>query len=68
MRVPHNKLSFNEVKDRVKNKYCEDNGCILLRIPHNKRRTVEKVVTNFLIEHKLIPSQARREISGRCND
>ena len=57
-----------QTHDRIKDKYCEDNGYILLRIPHNKRRTVEKVVINFLIKHKLIPSQACREISGRCND
>lgn len=44
--------------DKIKNKYCEDNNYILLRISYHKRRTIEKIVVDFLNKHMLIPSQA----------
>ena len=44
--------------DKIKNEYAKKNGLILLRIPYGKRRTVDKIVVEFLNKHKLIPSEA----------
>lgn len=51
---------YEKVKkhDEIKNKYCEDNNYILLRINYNKRRTLENIVLSFLNQHMLIPSQS----------
>ena len=54
--------------DEIKNKYCHEHGYILLRIPYGKRRTVSKIVIEFLKEHKLIPSEADWETNGTCRD
>ena len=53
---------------KIKNEYAKKNNLILLRIPYGKRRTVDKIIINFLNEHKLIPSQASQETARRCND
>ena len=57
-----------KIHDKIKNEYAEKNNLILLRIPYGKRRTVDKIIINFLNEHKLIPSQASQETARRCND
>lgn len=50
------KNSFEKIKkhDEIKNQYCKDNNYILLRISHKNRRTIEKIVVQFLKEHMLI--------------
>ena len=44
--------------DDIKNKYCENNDYVLLRINYNQRRTINKIVLSFLNQYKLIPSQS----------
>ncbi|MGL5348280.1 MAG: hypothetical protein ACRDA3_13095 [Peptostreptococcaceae bacterium] len=52
--------NFDIIKehDKRKTEYCQRNNYTLLRIPHSKRRTANKVVEKFLIKNMLIPSQA----------
>jgi very-short-patch-repair endonuclease len=45
------KKIFNEIKnrDQLKNKFCEDNGIFLLRIPYNKNNDeIEKIIINVI--------------------
>lgn len=47
-----------KIHDKIKNEYAKNNNLILLRIPYGKRRTINKIIIDFLNKHKLIPSQA----------
>ena len=47
-----------KLHDKLKNNYCKEHDIELFRINYNKRRTIDKIIINFLKEHKLIPSQA----------
>lgn len=40
--------------DNIKNEYCKKNNYILLRISYHKRRTIEKVLFDFLKENNII--------------
>lgn len=44
--------------DLIKESYCKDNNINLHRITYHNRRTVSKILTQLLIDYKLIPSQA----------
>ena len=44
--------------DLIKESYCKDNNIDLHRITYHNRRTVSKILTQLLIDYKLIPSQA----------
>ena len=37
--------------DAVKNKYCDDNDILMLRIPHTEQDNIEELVYNFIVEN-----------------
>lgn len=61
---------FETIKehDRRKTEYALKNKKILLRISNTDINNINNIIYNFLIDNKLIPSQASRETTGRCND
>lgn len=61
---------FETIKehDKRKTEYAIKNKKILLRISHEDINNIDNILHNFLTSNKLIPSQASRETTGRCND
>jgi len=46
-------------KDNIKNKYCEENSILLLRIPYTKRKNIEEIISEWLLKQQtscVVPS------------
>jgi hypothetical protein len=43
-------LLENQKRDEIKNKYCKDNKINLIRIPYNKMKHIEEILTKALLE------------------
>lgn len=41
-------LKNTQIRDEIKNKYCEDNGINLLRIPYWESKNIEEIIDNHL--------------------
>ena len=45
-----NELNFRKIqeRDKIKNKYCEDNHIKLLRIPYYEKENIDSIIINYL--------------------
>jgi very-short-patch-repair endonuclease len=43
----HERLKTTQINDCIKNKYCEDNKIILIRIPFNKLNNIEEILSSY---------------------
>ena len=45
------KLIQTKKRDKIKDDYCNDNGYLLLRIPHWEKNNINQIVSDFIDEH-----------------
>ena len=46
------KIEFMDNGDNIKNNFCKENNILLIRIPYWEKHNIEKIILDFIKEHK----------------